>query len=113
VNNALTLFSLGGTVSGNGTIAINNGAGVEFGQASASSQKVNFASGSTATLKLDQPSAFQSAITDFQTHGHDRPRRPDGDNGALFGRRPDAVQRDDPPTFTVLSAIPAVSEVRL
>ncbi len=61
------LLDLGGAVSGNGTITINNGTGVEFGQASATSQKVNFASGSKATLKLDQPSAFQSAITDFQT----------------------------------------------
>jgi hypothetical protein len=61
------LLDLGGAVSGNGTIAINNSAGVEFGQASATSQKVSFASGSTATLKLDQPSALQSPITDFQT----------------------------------------------
>ena len=61
------LLDLVGAVSGNGTTVINNGAGVEFGQASATSQKVNFASGSTATLKLVQPSAFQSAITDFQT----------------------------------------------
>jgi hypothetical protein len=60
-------LDLRGAVSGNGTIIINTGAGVEFGQASATSETVNFAAGSTATLKLDQPGVFKSPITDFQT----------------------------------------------
>jgi FG-GAP-like repeat len=64
--NAETLH-LVDAVTGNGQITINNGAGVELGQASASTQTVNFASSGTGTLKIDLPSAFDSPITDFQT----------------------------------------------
>jgi hypothetical protein len=61
--NAGTL-DLGGAVSGNGQETISSGARVEFGQASAATQKVNFAG--LGTLKIDQPSLFKSPIAGFQ-----------------------------------------------
>ncbi|MGB9645433.1 MAG: hypothetical protein WCB44_09980, partial [Stellaceae bacterium] len=63
--NAGTL-DLSGAVSGNGTIDINNSAGLEFGQASATTQNVVFTS-ANGVLKLDQPTVFQSPISGFQT----------------------------------------------
>ena len=59
------LFDLSGAVSGNGQTTIGNSATVEFGQASAATQHVNFAN-ATGTLKIDQPSLFKSQIAGFQ-----------------------------------------------
>ena len=62
--NAGTL-DLGNPVTGNGQITINPGTGLELGQASNSTQRIIFARNSGA-LRLDQPGAFQSPVSNFQ-----------------------------------------------
>jgi hypothetical protein len=58
-------LDLGNPVTGNGQITINPGAGLELGQASASTQRIIFA-GNNGAVRLEQPGAFQSPVSNFQ-----------------------------------------------
>ena len=58
-------ITFNGAVTGNGTATISGAATLEF--AAASSETVNFAAGSTGTLKLDNSAAFTGSVSGLTT----------------------------------------------